>query len=205
MKLNINPEHFLELTKKGYTLDQLYLLLLLNEQMDVEPLRKGSEKIEILYQSLKRKGLISESEDNITLIGKDILQFVENSEKTKLIKRKPSTEFDEWWHTYPGTDTFEYGGRKFLGSRSLRVDKDNCRVKFDKILLEGEYSAKQLINALGCDVAQKKAMSIKTGINKLSFMQNSLTYLNQRSYEPFIELSESGEGEVTSPTGGTDI
>jgi hypothetical protein len=38
-------------------------------------------------------------------------------------------------------------------------------------------------------------------------MQNSLTYLNQKSYEPFIELIKSGEvlKESTGVTGSTDI
>jgi hypothetical protein len=39
-------------------------------------------------------------------------------------------------------------------------------------------------------------------------MQNSVTYLNQRAYEPYIELINSGEEIKESPqkpTGGTDI
>jgi hypothetical protein len=38
-------------------------------------------------------------------------------------------------------------------------------------------------------------------------MQNSLTYLNQRSYEAFIELIEQGIEikESQKPTGTTDI
>jgi len=38
-------------------------------------------------------------------------------------------------------------------------------------------------------------------------MQNSLTYLNQRSFEPYIELVREGAQveEANKPTGGTDI
>jgi hypothetical protein len=38
-------------------------------------------------------------------------------------------------------------------------------------------------------------------------MQNSLTYLNQRSYEPFIELIRAGAvvKQSVKPVGGTDI
>jgi hypothetical protein len=38
-------------------------------------------------------------------------------------------------------------------------------------------------------------------------MQNSLTYLNQRTFEPFIELIKAGVKVVEQPTdiGGTDI
>jgi len=56
-------------------------------------------------------------------------------------------------------------------------------------------------------VAQKKENSVKTGTNRLSYMQNSFTYLNQRSFEPFIELiKEGGKVEETDkPVGGTDV
>jgi len=38
-------------------------------------------------------------------------------------------------------------------------------------------------------------------------MQNSLTYLNQRTFEPFIELIREGKKIVEEPIirGGTDI
>jgi hypothetical protein len=41
-------------------------------------------------------------------------------------------------------------------------------------------------------VLQKKESSLKNSTNKLTYMQNSLTYLNQRSFEPFIELIKEG-------------
>jgi hypothetical protein len=80
-------------------------------------------------------------------------------------------------------------------------------LKFDKILLEGEYTAADLIAALKFDVEQKKENSVKLGTNKLTYMQNSLTYLNQRSYEPFIELIKEGAkiDEAPKIVGGTDI
>jgi hypothetical protein len=80
-------------------------------------------------------------------------------------------------------------------------------LKFDKILEEGEYTAKDLIDSLNLDVLQKKENSVKTGTNRLTYMQNSLTYLNQRSFEPFIDLlKENYNVEDKAPTnGGTDI
>jgi hypothetical protein len=89
----------------------------------------------------------------------------------------------------------------------LRQNKDECRLRFDKILLEGEYTAAELIEALKFDVLQKKESSVKSGTNRLTYMQNSLTYLNQRSYEPFIELIKEGVQIEQAPkiVGGTDI
>lgn len=208
MNLKITPYHFEELIKKSYSLDIIFLLKLIDEQMDIQPLCEESMKIAALYQTLIRKGLISDKDEKITTLGKELLQFIDSKEQTKIIKRKPATsEFEDWWKAYPGTDTFKHKGKSFSGARSLRQNKDECRLKFDKILLEGEYTAADLIAALKFDVEQKKENSVKLGTNKLTYMQNSLTYLNQRSYEPFIELIKEGAviEEVPKIVGGTDI
>ena len=208
INLKLTPYHFEELIKKSYSLDLIFLLKLIEEQYDVSSLCEDSMKIAALYQSLVRKGLITDTEDKLTTIGKELLQFIETKESTKIVKKKPATtEFEEWWKVYPGTDTFTHNGKKFSGNRGLRQNKDECRLKFDKILLEGEYTAADLIAALKFDVEQKKENSVKLGTNKLTYMQNSLTYLNQRSYEPFIELIKEGAKIDQAPkiVGGTDI
>ena len=116
-------------------------------------------------------------------------------------------DFEAWWKAYPGTDTFVHKGNNFTGSRSLRTKKDDCKIKFDKILEEGEYTVEEMIAALQYEVLQKKENSVKQKANKLTFMQNSLTYLNQRTFEPFIELVREGNNIVEAPqiSGGTDI
>lgn len=208
INLKLTPYHFEELIKKSYSLDIIFLLKLIEQQFDISPLCEGSVKISALHQSLVRKGLITETEDKLTTAGQDLLVFIDTKESKKIVKKKPATtEFEEWWETYPGTDTFTHKGKKFTGSRGLKRDKDECRIRFDKILLEGEYTAAQLIEALKFDVLQKKENSVKTGTNKLSFMQNSSTYLNQRSYEPFIDLIKEGAkiDEAPKIIGGTDI
>jgi hypothetical protein len=208
MNLKVTPYHFEELIKKSYSLDLIFLLKLIEEQFDIQPLCNNSMKIAALHQSLVRKGLITETEDKLTTLGIDLLNFIKSEESTKIVKKKPATtEFEEWWKEYPGTDIFTYKGKKFSGSRNLKKDRDECRLKFDKILLEGEYTAAQLTEALKFDVIQKKENSIKTGVNRLSYMQNSVSYLNQRSYEPFIELIKEGAKIEEAPkiVGGTDI
>ena len=208
MKLNVTPEQFEELIKRSYNLDIIYLLKLIDEQYDVAPLCEGSMRIAAVYQALIRKGLITETDDKLTTLGKDLLEFLNAKAGAKIIKRKPATtDFEEWWKVYPGTDSFDYKGKKFTGTRAIRKGKDECRLKFDKILLEGEYTAAQLIAALNYEIKQKKESSISTGTNRMTYMQNSVTYLNQRAYEPYIELISSGEEiqESQKPKGGTDI
>lgn len=209
MKLNLTSFHFRELIVKGYSLDQMFLLKMIHEQSDISELVNESTKIAALYQSLKRKGLITETEDKITTMGTELLVFMDSKDPGKIVKKKVDTSvFEEWWKAFPGTDTFSYKGKTFSGSRSMRVSKDECRIKFDKILLEGEHTAQDLIEALKFDVLQKKEVSVKKGENKLTYMQNSLTYLNQRSYENYIELIKEGVKieETQQPVrGGVDI
>ena len=209
MNLKVTPYHFEELIKKSYSLDLIFLLKLIEEQFDIQPLCTNSMKVAALHQTLIRKGLITDTEDKLTTLSIELLQFIKSEESTKIVKKKPATtEFEEWWKAYPGTDNFTHKGKKFVGSRTLRSNRDECRLRFDKILLEGEYTAADLIAALEFDVLQKKENSVKTGTNRLSYMQSSARYLNQRSYEPFIELIKDGakiEEAPIKPTGGTDI
>jgi len=209
MKLNVTPQQFEELIKKGYNLDVIFLLKLIDEQFDVSPLCEGSMKIGSVYQTLIRKALITKDDEKITTLGKDLLEFMDAKSTGRLIKRKPATtDFEEWWKAYPGTDSFEYKGKKFTGTRAIRKGKDECRLKFDKILLEGEYTAVQLIAALNYELLQKKESSISTNSNRMTFMQNSVTYLNQRAFEAYIELINDGakvDIAPQKPTGGTDI
>jgi hypothetical protein len=209
MKLNVTPEQFEELIKRGYNLDVIFLLKLVDEQYDVSPLCDGSMKIASVYHSLIRKALITPDDEKLTTLGKDLLEFMNAKSTGKLIRRKPATtDFEEWWKTYPGTDAFEYKGKSFKGTRALRLYKDDCRLKFDKIILEGDYTATQLIAALNYEIIQKKENSISSNSNRLTFMQGSSVYLNQRSYEPFIELINEGatvDVAPQKPQGGTDI
>lgn len=207
MKLNVTLYHFEELIKKTYSLDLIFLLKVIEEGLDTEELCANSVRVCNLFQTLERKGLIG-TDRKLTLQGKELLSFMETEGEVKIAKMKaPASEFEQWWKAYPGTDTFVHKGKKFTGSRSLRQNKDECRLRFDKILLEGEYTLQDMLAALQFDVEQKKENSVKTGNNKLTYMQNSLTYLNQRSFEPYIELIKEGAKieEATKPVGGTDI
>lgn len=207
MKLNVTLSHFEELIKKTYSLDLIFLLKVLEEGLDTTELCQNSVRVCNLFQTLERKGLIG-TDQKLTLQGKELLSFIETEGEAKIAKKKaPASEFEQWWAAYPGTDTFMHKGKKFTGTRALRKEKDDCRIKFDKILLEGEYTLQDMLAALQFDVEQKKENSVKTGANKLTYMQNSLTYLNQRSFEPYIELIREGMKveEATKPTGSTDI
>lgn len=209
MKLNLTPFHFEELQKQGYSLDVVFMLKMVYEQVDLKTFCEENPKIDALHQSLIRKALITE-ENKVTKIGEELLLFLESKISRRIVKNKgdeDNTDFRKWWETFPGTNTFDYKGKHFEGERSLRINESACRIKFDKIINEKEYTVDDLIESLKYDVFQKKEASFRKGENKLTFMQNSLTYLNQYSFAPFVELIRGGAKivETPKPVGGTDI
>lgn len=193
MEIKLSPLVFKELILKGYSLDGIYLLLMLKEGYIIEETFGDIPKLTNIGQSLIRKGLVTE-EGKITLEGEELLKFLpSNVDSPKLIKKRSSDDpFKEFWSVFPSTDTFVYKGRKFNGTRALKTKKEECKAKLNKILSEGEYTIKDIVEALKIEIYQKKESSFKTGQNKLSYVQNSLTWLNQRGFEAFIELYKTG-------------
>lgn len=208
MNIKITPYHFEQLVKDGYSLDMIFLLKLIEEDFDIKTLCEGDKKTEMLCQTIRRKGLVSE-QFKLTVLGKNLLEFLATRAKTSKIVKKTETfaEFEKWWAAYPGTDIFTYKGKSFSGGRTLRVNKDDCQIKLNTILAEGEYTIDQLIAALEYEVLQKKENSVKTGTNRLTYMQSSMTYLNQRSFQNYIELINQGVviKESPEPIKGMDI
>ncbi len=207
MNIKITFSHFEEIIKSGFNLDMLFFIMQVEEGADVEEMINVDPKISILYQTVRRKGLLSDT-NKVTLIGKELIAVLKEDKEIKISKKKiADTDFDKWWNSYPGTDTFTHKGQSFTGTRGMRVKKEECKTKFKNILLEGDYKTDELIAALKYEVLQKKENSVKTKTNRVTFMQNSLTYLNQRSFEPFIELIREGKAieESPEPFKGTDI
>lgn len=208
MNIKVTPYHFEQLLNDGYTLDMVFLLKLIEEDFDITTIAEGGPKTDMLCQTMRRKGLVSE-QFKITLLGKNLLEFMSTRSKTSKIVKKTQTfaEFERWWAAYPGTDIFVHKGKSFTGGRTLRVNKDDCQIRLNTILSEGEYTIDQLIAALEYEVIQKKENSVKTGTNRLTYMQSTLTYLNQRSFQNYIELINQGVVITETPQRitGTDI
>ena len=202
MKIELSPEKFKEIIKSGYSLDIVFLLKMIEEELDIEEFC-DTAKLKMLIQTAERKGLIKDGV--LAAEGKALLAFPSIEETTYTKKKADSDDFIKWWMEYPATDNFEYKGKKFTGSRALRLKKEDCRSKINKILVEGEHTIEDLISALKLEVHQKKEQSYKTGQNKLSYMQNSLTYLNQCTYENFIELAKTTKIEEKKEYDGINI
>ena len=75
MNLTLTFSHFKELAKAGYSLDMLCFITLVEEGNDVDEMCADDSKMKMLYQTVRRKGLLSES-NKITIIGKEVLSFL---------------------------------------------------------------------------------------------------------------------------------
>lgn len=204
MKLDLTIDHYQELIKKSYSLDAIFLLNLINEEYDIRPMIDDSAKVKAIYNSLIRKGLIT-NEDKLTMLGIEILEFIRLKSNKKFVKKKVETsDFDQWWDIYPKNDQFVMGTKQFSGSRGLRINPSECRLKFNAIIAEGVYTKEDLISALQHEVKMRKSNSLKKNSNELSWMKSSLPYLNQRAFEPFTKLSKSEEIK-SAPMGSIDI
>ena len=207
MIIKLTKEHFEELLKKNLSLDYVFILMLVKEGHDIKSLTSLNLRLDAMRQTLLRKALISE-ENKLTPIGQELLDFMTTKIAVPIVKKKASTqEFDEWWEAFPSTDHFEFQGRIFTGSRGMRVQKEKCKLKFNSIVNEGFYTARQIIDATKLVVTLKKNASIKKRSNELTYLQNSYTFLDKDHYVPFIEMNEQGipTSEPQQINNGTDI
>jgi len=95
-------------------------------------------------------------------------------------KKEYSPEFLEFWEEYPPSDSFE----GFPGVRKLKTDKDKCAAEYDRLL---KYVRHQdILGALKYHVSTTKELSQKEGKNKMTFFVNSLRYLKEKYFEPFL-------------------
>lgn len=192
----LNFKNYLDLIKKGYSMDHMYILYLLSNNLNVVNFIEESVKLKTLVITLQNKELITK-DLKVTKAGLLFLEFLFGKDTDILtITKKDDNDFEAWWKCYPSTDTFIYNNKTFTGSRALKAKKDECKIKFNKIINEREFTAQQLIKAIEYEVLQKKEESIKNNENKLKYMQNSFKYLNQGSYEAFIELSEQQQIKI---------
>jgi hypothetical protein len=196
-QLNLTISHFSALLAENFSLDHIFLLELASKGTNIF-LLKG-KRIASAVQTLNRKYLI-DADGHVTDEGFKVLNLKFNAPAVEITEIVPS-RFDDWWNVYPATDGFKHEGREFYRSRALRISKEDCKKKFDVIIAKGLYTADQIIEATKIDVETRKKASVREDKNKLTFLQNSATYLNQLSFDPFVELiGKKEEKEIKEQT-----
>lgn len=183
--------HLIALLKAKLPLECIFVLeIVLNgEELPTELLS--------YQQRLIRKGYI-DMKGNITQAGCDLYDsLLKDIEEVKVKKReaKKDEKFDEWWeHAFCSSNNFEIKGRKFDGTRKLTTDKEGCRKVFNALTLN-EFEAEDVIRATAYHMNLSKDISYKTGANKLTYIPNSLRYLREKYFEPYIAPSKGGTPE----------
>ena len=183
----LNKDVLKELHKLHLNLDHLYAIEL--------SLGEGSlaDVPNSVLQALVRKKYLDE-QGNAMELGKklhsllsapDFKSGAEIRKDLKALKDNYSVQFLEWWAAYPATDGFEKNGKRFEGTRALRVDKEKCEKKYLEILGKG-VNHNDMVEVLGYIVYLKQSKSVKTGENHMSYIPGSLPYLNSGGYEAYI-------------------
>lgn len=148
-------------------------------------------------------------DDMITTKGEELLFEVDNwvpmetlnRFRNKAAKEKTSYNrlFQEWLDLYPKSPNFEIGGKQFTGTRSLHTKKEECQVKYLKILDEKKVSHQQLLDCLQKEVEMRHNESFRKGSNEIQYMKATISYLNSRSWEIYLPLINR-ENEIKSRT-----
>jgi hypothetical protein len=201
---NLTPLQFQQILSSHLDLNTVYLLWCLDKGIATDE-EVTSQKAKGYLQTLSRKGFIAES-GTITVLGKEYLQSLttQTSDLKAVIKTmhtKATESFDTWWSIFPGTDKFKVGSKVFEGSRGLRQKKDDCRELFKTLVNKGEYTAEEIIEATKLDIETRKKNSVKKSENTLKYLQNSYTYLNQRSFDGYVDDVRAGTRAGEGPTG----
>lgn len=167
------------------TLLRLYLINIGEETIEFDP--RGID-----YINLEKKGLVKIIKDNNKSIsirgsGKELIEKVMNFKKVKTKNNSSnSVLFDEFWKLFPATDKHSIYNK----TRSLKSNRIGCKTKYFSYLKEGVKHS-DIIKALRYEIEDRKKTSGKD--NKLSYMKNSNTWLNQREFEIILETMDDGD------------
>jgi len=152
---------------------------------------------DIIYDLLQNKKLVKVTTEKIVLREKGIIlmeTIVDFSKSAKTASKKPIlTDFDEFWDVYPSTDKHSI----YFKTRNLKSNKMGCRKKYKELLKEGVLH-RDILRALKHEIIERKKSNSED--NKLTFMKNSFTWLNQREFDIILETinDETKENDWTS-------
>lgn len=188
---NIKQDVLFELEKLHMSLDHLYEI----ERSYIDDSFKGIP--ESILAKLVRKGFLT-MEGKITSTGKlfyeiiskpDFVSSTSNIKKElKKIKGTQNEQYLEWISLYPATASWvTTQGYNFSSSRKLRTNTPEAEQKYLAILNEKKYTHEDMKNVLLYQIALIQKESVLKEENKMEYMQGTIPYLNQRTFENYLE------------------
>ena len=174
-------------------INALFVIHLLLKGLD--PIRIGHPKVGSWMQNLKRRGFVSKDRDEVTLAGKLLYRMIKEDKDEELFV-KVDASFDEWWKVYPATDMFEHRGKQFTGGQKKNLKKAQCKLIFERYVNEGKFTAEEIIEGTRYHMEVVKDLSIQKRDNQMRFVPNSLRYLNELVFEPYVALWRKNKNKV---------
>lgn len=200
--LHINENMIKALSKSGMNLSHYWVLDLLNGAKEVYP-----NAVQVVPQLREVNLLMSRflvDTKGITPLGqqfyKEISEIKEGEAPKKSKKKEEVVDngFEEWYCAYPSSDHYRYRGMVFEGEgKSLKPNKEICRMKYNAIIARGGITKEQILDATKLQIEKRKAASFDSGKNGLTYMQKAETYLGQESFRAFLEEINENNDELT--------
>ena len=91
--------------------------------------------------------------------------------------------FEEFWLLFPNSDQHSI----YKKTRLLKAGKEACRIKYNDYLKK-EIKHTDIIKALKYEIKLRRDGN--NGQNKMTYMKNSLTWLNQKEFEVILETMD---------------
>ena len=194
------------LDKFNISVDQLLLLELLffKEYTEIEHyIPRLAQTYDIMVQNLFRRDFIKLYDENITgmknvrnlcvsLKGENVIKALRDIkwESNQEIIITTESCFNEFWDAFPSSDKWA----SFPLTRALKADKNGCNKRYSKLLVEEGYKHEDVMTALEYqkNLFKKNSTMIE---NKMKFFQNSATWLNQKTFLEYLELSKEEQIE----------
>lgn len=144
----------------------------------------------------------------------DIKRFLKNNPDGKYeewhnqyrpVREKKEIEypeaFDIWWCTYPASMNFQFKGRKFIGTRGLRDDKEKTFKAYEIAKKAAGFSDEEMLYCLKVEIELRKVTSYNhkdPKYNDFQYMKATIAYLNSGKFkyykdEELRELSDDTE------------
>ncbi len=91
--------------------------------------------------------------------------------------------FDQFWSVYPSSDKWA----NYPMTRALKNNKFRCKTLYNTLLKEG-VNPEDILKGLDREIETRKRNSNKE--NSMKFMQASSTWLNNRTFEAWLDKEE---------------
>lgn len=192
-----------EIERTGLSFDEfLALYKLYSYENNTKLIDYSSDMLNtyVILESKRFIKIITDENDRLTfhlreegniLIEGFLNQTITHNKPVITEKKDNNKLFEEFWSTFPTSDEHSIYKR----TRFLKAGKDNCKRKYIEYLKQG-VNHEDIIKALKYEIKVRKDNN--NGQNKMTYMKNSLTWLNQREFEIILETIDEDRVDNSS-------